>query len=66
MVMFGSEASADACRNRDRFVSKTIHDTLMHNPSISIEKLIGSEAQKGQGRTHLAPPRNHGAGAMIG
>jgi hypothetical protein len=50
-----NEAAAQVCGNPDQSVGRTIHDALVHNPAISIEKFTGSDAQAGIDAYNLLP-----------
>src|SRR5215813_1858347 len=55
-------ASADVCRNPDQSVGHTIHDTLVHNPTLRIEKFVGADAQVGIAAYNRLPEPGHDRG----
>jgi hypothetical protein len=62
LLLCASAASAEVCRNPDQSVGRTIHDTLVHNPSIFIEKFVGADAQAGIAAYNRLPEPGHDRG----
>ena len=55
MFLGTGTAFAEVCGDPAQSVGRTIHDALVHNPSISIEKFTGSDAQAGIDAYNLLP-----------
>jgi hypothetical protein len=55
-------SSADTCPNHTQSMGRTIHDTLVHNPAVVIEKFVGADAQVGIAAYNRLPDPGHDQG----